>query len=298
MKLSHLYHVIAAAEFGSLRAASRHLGIAQPAMSRSIHEIERELGVPLFERTKQGVLLTPTGEIFLRRALTVQSELRRAKEELRQIHGDMSGQVSVAMSALSTFSLMPSAIHDFRTQFPNSILKVTESFFQSVESKIIDGEIDFFVGPYRSEAVQSRFQVERLLDNNRVVVARKGHPLANQRSLHGLSEAHWVKQTILERASEADFERPFEQEHLALPKIVMYTNTTTATLLAVSHSDLLTIVPERMLNSPISADLFDIIHVEEPLPAAPICLVKRHSIPLTPLSEYFCDMIRRAACNV
>lgn len=297
MKLSHLYHVIATAEFSSLRAASRHLGIAQPAMSRSIHEIERELGVALFERTKQGVVLTPSGEVFLRRAQTVEAELRRAKEELRQMHGDMSGKVSVAMSALSTFALMPSAIHDFRAQFPNSVLKVVESFFQPVEARIIDGEIDFFVGPYQAEAAQSRFQVEKLFDNNRVVIARKGHPLAEQRSLRGLTEAHWVKQTVFERASEADFELPFEQERLPLPKVVMHTNATIATLLAVSNSDLLTIVPERMLSPPISADLFSIIPVKEPLPAAPICLVKRHGVPLTPLAEYFCDMVRRAVCN-
>ncbi|HTP81621.1 MAG TPA: LysR family transcriptional regulator, partial [Alphaproteobacteria bacterium] len=59
MKLSQVRDVVAVAERGSLRAAARHLGAAQPALSRSIHELERELGVPLFERRARGMVLTP-----------------------------------------------------------------------------------------------------------------------------------------------------------------------------------------------------------------------------------------------
>ena len=74
MKLTHLRDVVAVAERGSLRAAARHLGIAQPAITRSIREIERELGVVLFERRARGVVLTPMGEVFMRRALVMQNE--------------------------------------------------------------------------------------------------------------------------------------------------------------------------------------------------------------------------------
>lgn len=64
IKLTHLRDVVAAAELGSLRAASRHLGIAQPAISRSIREIENELGATLFQRHQQGIRLTAVGEAF------------------------------------------------------------------------------------------------------------------------------------------------------------------------------------------------------------------------------------------
>lgn len=66
MKLTHLRDIIAVSEHGSLRAAGRHLGIAQPAITRSIREIEHELGVPLFERHAKGVRLTSMGEVFVR----------------------------------------------------------------------------------------------------------------------------------------------------------------------------------------------------------------------------------------
>ena len=82
MKLNQLRDVVAIAERGSLRGASRQLGIAQPVLTRSIQDLERKLGTTLFERRTQGVSLTPTGEIFIRRARSVLGEVRRAEEEI------------------------------------------------------------------------------------------------------------------------------------------------------------------------------------------------------------------------
>ena len=71
MKLVQIRDLTAVAQRGSMRAAARQLGITQAAISRSIREIEHELGVPLFERGTKGVVLTPLGQVFLRRALVI-----------------------------------------------------------------------------------------------------------------------------------------------------------------------------------------------------------------------------------
>lgn len=294
LKLTQLRDVIAAAELGSLRAASRHLGIAQPAISRSIREIENELGATLFERHQQGIRLTALGKVFIRRAKLVQSELRRAQEEIDQMNGEMTGCVSVAMSSASTFTMMPSAVKAFRSSYPHAIVKVTECFFQEAEGPMLDGAIDFFVGPYNETGGHSQYVCEKLYDQVRVVIARKGHPLSHVNSLSGLVDAEWVKQTISHRASEADFEFSFEKRGLPVPRIIMQTTSATSTLLAVANSDLLTIVPASVLGAPIASGLFEVLPLEAPLSAPPICLVRRVDLPLTPLAEHFCDMVRRA----
>src|SRR5258708_14249978 len=79
LKLHQIRDLLAVAEKGSLRAAARHLGLAQPSISRSIRELERELGVPLLERRARGTVLTPSGRLFARRASAAPSELRRAR---------------------------------------------------------------------------------------------------------------------------------------------------------------------------------------------------------------------------
>jgi LysR family transcriptional regulator of abg operon len=84
MKLNQLRDIIAIAEKGSLRAASRHLGLSQSAMTKSIQFLEKELGAPLFERHKRGAVLTPMGVLFLQRARAATNELNRAREEVKQ----------------------------------------------------------------------------------------------------------------------------------------------------------------------------------------------------------------------
>ena len=295
MKLTHIRDVIAAAEHGSLRAAARHLGIAQPSITRSIREIEQELGAPLFERHQQGMRLTAGGQAFLRRAQSIQAELRRLSDEVSQMQGAATGEVSLAMSAISTFALMPQAVRAFRQKYPQAIMKLTESFFQGVATQVLDGRLDFYVGPYGDGARQSRFVIEHLYDNERVVIARAGNKLAGATSLAQLGGAEWVKQAMHDRSSDGDFERPFDELGLPRPRVIMYTTSATATLLAVSNSDLLTSVPKQMLSEPVSAGLYDVLSLREKLQAAPICLIRRADLSLTPLAEYLSDMMRRAA---
>src|ERR1700759_3115736 len=122
MKLTNLRDITAVAERGSLRAAARQLGIPQPAITRSIREVERELGVALFERRPKGMVLTPMGELFLNRAITVLGELRRAREEIDQMRGVTGGQVSIALSSAAQIALFPSALPQFRKRYPDVML--------------------------------------------------------------------------------------------------------------------------------------------------------------------------------
>jgi LysR family transcriptional regulator of abg operon len=137
MKLSHIRDIAAVAERGSLHAAARQLGIAQPAISRSIRQLEHELGVTLFERSARGVTLTPAGELFLRRARAAQNELRQAREEIAQMKGETSGQVSVALSTVSHIALLPRVIEPFRQRYGDIFMRITEGLFPTLESGLL-----------------------------------------------------------------------------------------------------------------------------------------------------------------
>jgi len=297
MKLSHLRDVLAVAGSGSLRAASRHLGIAQPVITRNIRDIENELGVALFERHARGVRLTGMGEVFVRRASLVEAELRRAREEIEQLKGNLIGRVSLAASTAASIALLPRALTNFRREYPGALVKVSESLFQPVESDILDGAIDLYVGVFDEETFASQFVVEKLFDNQRVIVARNGHPLAGARRLADLAGAEWVRPTLSTRSSEADFERMFERAGLPLPEIVMHSRSTLITLMMVASSDLLTILPKQWLELAMAAGQFQSLEVEDPLVAAPVCIVRRRDAPLTPMAERLCDLIRRAGLN-
>ena len=295
MKLTHIRDVLAVAEFGSLRAAARVLGVAQPAITRSLREIEGELGASLFERHPKGVRLTPIGEAFARRASVVQAELRRAKEEVDQLRGRDVGQVSAVMSIAASISILPRAVAIFRTAHPHALLKLTESLFQPVEGDLLDGRVDFYVGALSTPVSSPRLCVERLFDNQRVVIARSGHPLLKASSTGELADASWLRPALSDRSSEADFADWLRVLGLAAPKIVMHTRSALQTVLAVAASDLLTVVPRQWLELPEFLGRLEALPLIPPVLAAPVCLVRQSAIPLTPLAERLADIVRRVA---
>lgn len=291
MKLTHLRDVLAVAEHGSIRAAGRHLGSTQPAITRSIREIEHELGVSLFERHAKGIRLTDMGRAFVRRAEAVQQEIRRAREEIDQLKGGTTGEVTIALSTASIMSIMPRAMREFRRRYPDAVVKVHESFFQPIEKELLSGSIDLYIGPLEAKGAP-QFVVEQLFENHRLIVARRGHPLAAAKSLADLADARWVRPTLSSHIIEGDFEEMFVRAGLPNPNIVVNARSALITMLAIADSDLLTVVPRQWVDLPLLAGVIEPLALP-PLAAAPIAIVRRLDMPLTPIAEYLCDMMRR-----
>lgn len=297
MKLSNIDHIVAVAEAGSLRGGSRLLGITQPSMTRSIQDTERELGVALFTRHGQGATPTPMGELFVVRAKAIQSEIRRIFEEIEQAKGSFIGEVSVAMSSAANLALMPTVLGEFEAKYPDALLKLTESLFQPIEAKIHAGEIDFFVGPIYEGLVKTSLMIEKLFDNERIVIARKGHPLINAKTLGDLRDARWIRPTFTNQRDEADFDSMFERAGLPSPEIAVHMQSAMMTMMAVKNTNLLTIVPIQWLDFATESQEITAIPIVDAMPAAPVCIVRRGDYPLTPLAEKLCDITRKAGLN-
>jgi DNA-binding transcriptional LysR family regulator len=297
MKLHQIRDLLAVAEKGSLRAAARHLGLAQPSLSRSIRELERELAVPLLERRARGTLLTPTGMLFARRASAAASELRRAREEIGQLHGAAEGSVVLGCSAVPQLVLLPEALAPFKKRYPRVELHLVDSAFPGIESRLKDGSVDFYVGVAPSGRPAPELVMEKLFDNIRIVVARHGHPLSRATSLSELKDAEWVTTSITDDA-KAEIAGLFRAHGLPTPKIGARTTGGGLSLISLlAHTDLLAIVPRQWTEySPLRTTLQK-IRIREEIAAPPICLIRRTALPLTPAAEYLGDLLRRASAR-
>ena len=293
MKFSAIKDFLAVAERGGLRAAARHLGVAQPAITRSIQELEKELGVVLFERSAKGVKLTAMGHTFLRRAHTVRSELQKAREEIDQLRGLAHGTVAVCLSSVPHLALLPQALRDFRRRYPDVDLQVIDAVFPNAEALLIEGRLDCYVGPTPAQ-LPRELQGEKLFDNTRVILGRKGHPLAGATRLADLAGAEWITTSITHKAEE-EIGPLFAEHGLPAPRLVMRAQSFLTFFVSMAYSDLLMMLPVQWVKFPLWRDVLQQIHVQEPLPAPPICIVRRAGLPLTPAAEYFCDMVRRAS---
>src|SRR5258707_8497372 len=107
MKLHQLAALVSASESGSLRQAAEKLHLSQPALSRSIRELENELGVKLLERTPLGVEPTAYGKAVILRSKIVESELRRAKDDNPHFRPATQGDLRVAPTPPVAFIPLP-----------------------------------------------------------------------------------------------------------------------------------------------------------------------------------------------
>ena len=135
-------------------------------------------------------------------------------------------------------------------------------------------------------------RVEKLFDNTRVILGRKGHPLAQAKSLRELADAHWITTSITHKAEE-ELGPLFEKHGLPAPKLAMRAQSALTFLTALPSSDLLMMLPVQWLRYPLLRDTFQEIKVREKLPAPPVCIVQRTGLPLTPAAEHYCTLLAR-----
>ena len=294
MKLHHLRDLLAISEKGSINAAAKHLGMAQPALSRSVRTLEKELGVPLLQRQATGAVLTPMGELFARRASAAVHELRRGRDEIQQLQGAVHGSVTACVSSVSHIALLAEALRPFYQRYPNVQVRIVEGVYPVIESRLKSGAVDFYVGASPEGGPAPDLQLTKLFDNTRVVLARKGHPLAGVRSLAELAGAAWIGTSITTR-TDSEIGAVFGSLGLPPPRIALHAETALTWITALMASDMLVISPVQWVDDPLTRNLLVQIPIAEVIPAPAIVLVRRAAFPSTPAAEYLADLMRRPA---
>lgn len=135
------YFVAVAEELHFGRAATR-LGIAQPPLSRQIAQLEAELGVLLFDRTRSQIRRTQAGDALLERARDVLERLDQAEREVRQIGDGAAGRLRIAFIGSASYGVLPQLIREFRNAFPQVELALSAMNNASLKTALIERHID------------------------------------------------------------------------------------------------------------------------------------------------------------
>ena len=297
MNLLHIRNIIAIVERGSLRSASRQLGIAQPALTRSIRDLEHELGAALFERARAGMTVTPIGELFYRRAKGIDAEIQRTLDEIEQVKGRDLGSITVGLSSAAHIELLPRILRPFTKRFPAVRLKIVESLFPFLEADIRDGHVDLYYGPVRKDFSDPALVVEVLFDNPRIIVARQGHPLAKATSIVELAGASWVTTPVMIDSS-FEVHAMFTDAGLPPPHIAMEATSALSIISVVLATDLLAPLPQQWERVIGATGFIERIPIQERTYAPRICAVRSARMPMTPAAEYLHDLVLRAAPHI
>lgn len=142
MELRHLRYFVAVAEELNFSKAALRLFTSQPSLSQQIKDLEDEIGVQLFERTKRRVDITPEGEVFLREARLTLEQAERAIQLTRQSHHNRSRLLSVGFVPAAEVSVFPHIFPQLRAAFPNLEVTLHSLPTGQQEQALLNGEID------------------------------------------------------------------------------------------------------------------------------------------------------------
>jgi LysR family transcriptional regulator, regulator of abg operon len=291
LRLSQIRDFLAVVESGSIRAGARTLEVAQPTITKSLRSLEAELHAELVQRTPHGVILTAAGRAFFARARIAQSELRKAEEEVAQVRGEGEGSVAFGAGPSAGVLILPEAVMRFREQFPRSRVRVVQALGHALWPLVRDGMLDLAVSvkpdPRREPALKFRplFRMEL------AVVARKGHPLRNARSLAQLAAADWLC-LLPPPTSGGPLDRIFSVVGLPGPRAVIECDSHAAMVALLAKSDMLGTTSRLLLTEPLVRESLQEIAVAETLPSMTVGIITRTDPPLTPAAA---AMARAAA---
>ncbi|MBQ0960928.1 LysR family transcriptional regulator [Ideonella sp. 4Y11] len=296
MKLNALQALVAAIDEGSLRAAARRVGVTQPALSKMVRELERELGAPLLERSTTGVTPTAQGRILHARAKAAVWELDEAVQQIGQMGGRMVGQLAVGAVPLALLLLVPEAVRTYSRAFPAMMLQLREELYIGQLELLRQRQVDLVVGPIPEDLAPGECHVEPLMPIEMAVVVGRGNPKARARSLRDLQDSRWVYTSLSGQSGYAKL--LFERHGLQPPAPAAIVNSTLGLLSLISHGDCVGLMPLPIATHPAAAPFMQVLKLREgPLPLA-LGAIALSTVAVKPAVRHFITHLHRAAAQV
>lgn len=294
MTLQQISDFLATVDHGSLHAAARATGQAQPALSRSLRRLEADLGAPMFERHAAGMRVTAFGQRFAVHARRVVQEADQARDAVAQLRGAAGGRVRYGISVAPSLMLAPGAIARFRRRFPDVTLLCRSGLYHTLSAALREGELDFLICPLPALPADPALQARTLLVSEMALLARRDHPRARVRSLKALRQERFVVGAPAGQPGAGIFEA-FARAGLGTPQVELQTDGLIDTLAMAAGSDCLAMLPAALLRHGLVRECLVRLPVEEDLPRYTVALLTRRDGSLTPAAQELATQFEREA---
>lgn len=281
---------------GALGLAAARVGIAQPAASRLLADMETMLGLTLHERQGRGLQLTEVGRALARRAARIEIELADAARDLAESATGRAGVVRVGAVTGPALSLVMPTLIAVQSDLPDFRAEVTVATSVTLCELLREGRLDFALA--RPSPGESQLEAHVLATEPLSLVVRRGHPLLVRPilSLDDLLAFDWVMgddetlltQTVVSRLAELD---------LPLPRRRISTSSFLFTLALLNQTDaiapLATPVVDSFAGNPSVP--FVSLPIDLGMSVAPFSLVTRIGAQMTPSAQRLADAVLAAA---
>ncbi|KWR74951.1 LysR family transcriptional regulator [Cupriavidus sp. IDO] len=193
METRDIEYILAVAAQGGIGRAADAIGISQPALTKAVQRVEAQIGLPLFERTANGMTPTHAGAVFLERARRIRLEYEDGLKEMQGIRTGELGVLRMGYSPSIPSTLVLGACRQLLRERPVARLRLRRRLARDLMDLLLAGELDIAVAPVPARAA-GEFAVQELFDDRLVVVADENHPLQRRRKLRlaDLATQEWL----------------------------------------------------------------------------------------------------------
>lgn len=295
IKFRHLVCFLEAVRQGSLARTAEALAISPPAVSKTIKELEAILTVSLFDRSKQGVVLSEAGMAFMRYAGPSVRALREGVRNLR--NGEYEGgAVRLGVLSSAESSLLPDVVRRLHAEHASLVVTVMTGPSAYLLGQLRAGDLDLVVGRMADSPEIEGMTFEHLYSESLLLVVRPEHPLLVNESCepHQLSEYPAVLPlpgTTIRRSTDS----LYVQYGIALPQQRLETLSVALSRRYVESSDAVWVAPADAVHQDLQRGELVALRLGMQEPGGSVGICSNPATQLSLASQWCCEALRAAA---
>ena len=295
LKLRDLDILTALIDAGSMGKAADRLGISQPAVSKSIADLERALGVRLVDRSRRGVVATPYGLALNKRGVAIFNDLRQGVADIDFLSDPTQGEIRIGATDPVMTAIISPAIDRLSREYPKVVFHVVLSDTALLYREVADRNIELAICRMLGQ-LPDELAAETLFHDAFAVMTAASNPLTRRRklTLAELADEPWVLfprdayfGTLVAEAFLANGHEP--------PRATVSSLSFNAQRELLATGRFLTVLPSFMLRVPGHGPALKALPVALSNSRRPVGLITLKDRTITPLARRFIDEARTLA---
>lgn len=296
LKTRQLLLLIALDDHRNLQRAAEAMHLSQPAASKLLKELEDALEVALFERTPRGMTPNWYGESMIRHARMAVTNLNEAHDEISNLRAGRSGTVRMGAISAPAITLAPHAIAAVKQQHPSMVISLQLDTSDSLLEGLQQGKLDICICRPLERQSTAELRIQELVEEPISVVARAGHPLAQQPSLRlaDLLPLGWV---VLPPGLPVRqrFELAFHEAGLKLPGNLIETTSALFGAKTLQSTDMVGLMATDVANFFSELGLLKILPINLNFQMAPFAIITLAARLPSPAMKVMLQALRASA---
>ena len=295
LKLQDLHVLMAVVQAGSMSKAAVLLNTGQSAISRSIRELERTLGVCLLERGPRGVEPTPYGRAVLNGGASVFDDLRQTVKNIEFLADPAGGEVRIGCALFLAASFGSAVVDRLSRRYPRMMFQLVIAERDTLHRDLYERNVDLVISRRFGSISDERLAFQPLFDDSYVVAAGVQSPWARRRriTLAELVSESWTLPPLETPLGSAAMEI-FRASGLDYPRVTVVISPALVRLSLLATGRFLTMCSSFMLRFPPSS-VIKVLPIELPVAPVPVGIVTLKNRTLSPVAQLFIEHAREVA---